>query len=59
MNTDQANTLLAQVPEGSRRMKTATRYKCDGDHWMIDRTGRRLWCLERECIVHGSGREEF
>lgn len=40
-------------------MKTATRYKCDGDHWMIDRAGRRLWCLERECIVHGSGREEF
>jgi hypothetical protein len=34
-------------------------YTCNGtDHWMIDSDGRRLWCLGRECIVHGTGREE-
>jgi hypothetical protein len=35
-------------------------YKCNGeDHWTIDRNGRRLWCLGRECIVHGTGIEEW
>lgn len=39
---------------------TAKKPSCDGvAHWMRDRHGRFMWCLERECIVHGSGREEW
>jgi hypothetical protein len=30
--------------------------QCDGDHWLRTKSGKFLWCMEDECIVHGSGR---